>query len=100
MISIFKDGKFSLSGNKSCFNHKILYSIVMILIIIINYINCHENNEEEIIETINQKTITCGSTLRISNVMTKFKYINIKLKILINLFIILLNLKKYSNFYN
>jgi len=59
----FQDGIFS----------KKIILISMILLIVFNFIKSHENTEEEINETINKKTITCGSTLRIMNIMTKFK---------------------------
>ena len=74
MCSIFQDGKFSkLSLNLSTSKRNtILFASIFYIVLFIN-VNAHEHNEEEIIETINKKTITCGSTLRLSNIMTKFK---------------------------
>lgn len=51
----------------------ILLACIILIALFISFINSHENNEEEITETVNQTLITCGSSLRISNIMTKFK---------------------------
>ncbi len=74
MSVIYRDGNFSkISFNFSFAKRKtILFASVFFMILLTN-VNSHEHNEEEITETINKKTITCGSTLRILNVMTKFK---------------------------
>lgn len=51
---------------KFCF---VLYFALMLS----NLTTTHEINEEEIAQAVNEKVITCGSALRIQNVMTKFK---------------------------
>jgi hypothetical protein len=48
----------------------ILYN-VLILLLISNFCKSHLN-EEEISKTVDEKIITCGSVLRIQNIMTKF----------------------------
>lgn len=74
MSFIYQDGNFSKSFfNLSIAKRKTIIFTSIIYIILLKNINSHEHNEEEIIETVNKKTITCGSTLRISNIMTKFK---------------------------
>ncbi len=47
-----------------------IFFIFLCLFIIIN---CHEITEDEINKTVDDRVITCGSPLRIQNVMTKFK---------------------------
>jgi hypothetical protein len=45
---------------------------VFILLLISNFCLCHLS-EEEITKTVDEKIITCGSVLRIQNIMTKFQ---------------------------
>jgi hypothetical protein len=45
---------------------------ILICILILNSISCHIS-EEEINKTVDEKKITCGSILRIQNIMTKFQ---------------------------
>jgi len=74
MSFIYQDGNFSkLNINLSIAKRKIILIGSIFYIILLTNVYSHENNEEEIIKLINEKTITYGSTLRISNVMTKFK---------------------------
>lgn len=47
--------------------------IAIIFFIIFSVSLCHMS-EEEIASTIDEKTITCGSALRIQNIMTKYQY--------------------------
>jgi hypothetical protein len=46
--------------------------IIILLCLIINTFS-HGITEDEIAEAVEDKIITCGSALRIQNVMTKFK---------------------------
>lgn len=39
----------------------------------IKYAFSHSISEEDIAQTIEEKLITCGSAIRVQNVMTKFK---------------------------
>ncbi len=52
--------------------HPIYQIYIFILLTILIAINTHNISEEEITSTIDSKVITCGSILRIQNVMTKF----------------------------
>ncbi len=45
---------------------------VVILLLFVNFCYCH-TSEEEIAKTVDEKKITCGSILRIQNIMTKFQ---------------------------
>ena len=65
----FSDRKFSILAN---FNKKTLFLISIVILISLNNVKSHDS-EEEIVETVNRRFITCGSSLRISNIMTKFK---------------------------
>lgn len=48
--------------------------IPLLFLIFIPFILTH-TSEEEIAQTIDEKIITCGSVLRIQNIMTKFQYL-------------------------
>ena len=53
---------------KLCTNLK----IIIVLCLIINTFS-HGISEDEITEIVEDKLVTCGSALRVQNVMTKFK---------------------------
>jgi hypothetical protein len=36
---------------------------------------CHGMSEDEISQSVEEKIVTCGSAIRIQNVMTKFRYL-------------------------
>ena len=70
--------KFLTNHNKIFLNNffsfkKKTFLLIFILITIFNLTNSHDNSDEEINQKINNKIITCGSSLRITNIMTKFK---------------------------
>lgn len=51
---------------------KLYFYYVFILLLISKFCKGHLN-EEEISKTVDEKIITCGSALRIQNIMTKFQ---------------------------
>ncbi len=63
-----------MSSNFTIYNKKFsFYLIIVIVSLSMLNVFAHEYNEEEINESVNKKYITCGSSLRITNIMTKFK---------------------------
>ena len=56
------------------FKYKIKRSFLVIALFCLLFeIKSHGISEEEIKQTVDEKIITCGSSVRIQNVMTKFK---------------------------